>query len=175
MTVTLDRRANFPVPALVCSTNNRPDVLASIKKGRNADLIPLLCIEVHSGDSYADSVTKTIADCIDQLGVLRNIDNTVTVVHGFTFPKPSDPFFVTKVIVRWHEWRFKVSLTKLPQQEVGNALTQAMSQNRAIVNRLRGEMPTHLTILPLSPDDLQEIEAKMGAAKQPQSFRTTQS
>lgn len=135
----------------------------AIEKGAKVELIPLLCIQVHSGDNYRNSVDKTIADCVNHLCLIRNMNPAVSAVIGFTFPKISPPRFVTKVVARWEAWRFKIALIELPEGEVDTSLSEALTQTRAIVDGLLHEVPVDLNMLPLW---------RSHAVPQPKSTRT---
>lgn len=162
--ISINYDAFLPIPAILCS--NRLDILVIVKKEDKQ--IPLLCIEIHSrdSDSYENTVAKTIASCIDQLRLLRNMDPVVTAITGFTFPRAQCKMFVTKVVVRWEEWRFRIWQTKLPQNQVEAALAEALTENLAILNRLH-TVPSRMCMLPLADEELKQMAAAIGGGEGP--------
>ena len=94
------------LPDLFCTTKQRPDIW--ILEGEDRRNVVILVAEVHSGkgpEGYRETLNKEVIGLMTQLRMLRYQYNINQVV-GFVLPNSSEPFFVTKVTVRFEELYF---------------------------------------------------------------------
>ena len=91
--------------------------------------IPVLVIEVHSSP-YEQTLRKLAFVLIEQLRLLRNLDETRDEVHGFSFPKSSEPSCVSQMTVTWNSnnLRFDVAYSVFKMEKVKENVEQAVSQ-----------------------------------------------
>ena len=87
-------KAFVPLSPIFVSSDIRPDLVMY----KNS--IPVLVIEVHSSP-YEQTLRKLAFVLIEQLRLLRNLDETRDEVHGFSFPKSSEPSCVSQMTVTW--------------------------------------------------------------------------
>lgn len=130
--IALDAFKKGLVPFLI-SLENRPDgvVLGSFQcDSENWDL-PIFILEVHSSP-YKNSVSKTAADVLDQLRLLRCFNKDIKECVGFTFPKyptatGNETTCVTKVTVSFNKYKFLVHLAPLQIENVQIEIEQAIA------------------------------------------------
>lgn len=155
--IVVDNQANFlAIPPLIHSTNARPDVCVQLRD----NALPLLCVEVHSGKSYQNSVAKTVGVLLDQLRVLRNLDPSIKKVTGFTLPKIGTPTALTKITVAWHNFSFSIDITVAKTPDIARLEVQRWeADNPNLLPKIQAvtRFPTRMNLLPLSDDDLKEM------------------
>ena len=123
------------LPDSLCPTNERPDVW--ISEGSN---VVILVAEVHSGEGpegYKITLNKEVIGLMTQLRMLR-YQYDINQVVGFVLPNSSEPFFVTKVTVRFEALRFYYTFERVPSLEAVEASIRAGYQaNKDAIGRLR--------------------------------------
>ena len=123
------------LPDSLCPTNERPDVW--ISEGSN---VVILVAEVHSGEGpegYRSTLNKEVIGLMTQLRMLR-YQYDINQVVGFVLPNSSEPFFVTKVTVRFEALRFHYTFERIPSLEAVEASIRAGYQaNKDAIGRLR--------------------------------------
>ena len=161
------------VPFLA-STDNRP-ACAVLKHFhlRKEWKLPVLVAEVHSSGPYVNSLSKTVADLIDQLRLLRCFNSeAIDKCVGFTFPTyPTEEkqFLecVTVVTVMFKDFRFCVSMQKLSINQVQSTVSQALANasnfhayepSFCFIRFNKGELEKIATIL--SSRDVKQIASK---------------
>ena len=154
--IALDAFEKGLVPFMT-SLENRPDgvVLSSFQCDSEDWDLPIFILEVHSSP-YKNSVSKTAADVLDQLRLLRCFDKDIEECVGFTFPKyptatAGNETCVTKVTVSFKKFRFLVHLTPL---QIGDVRTEIV---RAIESALNFR-PTHYPIFCFMHFSSEEVE-----------------
>ena len=123
------------LPDSLCPTNERPAVW--ISEGSN---VVILVAEVHSGEGpegYRSTLNKEVIGLMTQLRMLR-YQYDINQVVGFVLPNSSEPFFVTKVTVRFEALRFYYTFERIPSLEDVEASIRAGYQaNKDAIGRLR--------------------------------------
>ena len=123
------------LPDSLCPTNERPDVW--ISEGSN---VVILVAEVHSGEGpegYKITLNKEVIGLMTQLRMLR-YQYDINQVVGFVLPNSSEPFFVTKVTVRFEELSFYYTFERIPSLEAVEASIRAGYQaNKDAIGQLK--------------------------------------
>ena len=123
------------LPDSLCPTNERPDVW--ISEGSN---VVILVAEVHSGEGpegYKITLNKEVIGLMTQLRMLR-YQYDINQVVGFVLPNSSEPFFVTKVTVRFEALCFHYTFERVPSLEDVQASIRAGYQaNKDTIGQLR--------------------------------------
>ena len=116
-------KAFVPLSPIFVSSDIRPDLVMY----KNS--IPVLVIEVHSSP-YEQTLRKLAFVLIEQLRLLRNLDETRDEVHGFSFPKSSEPSCVSQMTVTWNSnnLHFDVAYSVFKMEKVKENVEQAVSQ-----------------------------------------------
>ena len=121
-----------------CTTSQNPDVWIS-EGGNDNDSVVTLVAEVHSGkgpEGYRSTLNKEVIGLITQLRMLRYQYNINQVV-GFVLPKSSEPFFVTKVTVRFEELYFYYAFERIPSlEDVEESIRAGYQANKDAIGRL---------------------------------------
>ena len=119
---------------LFCTTKQKPDVWISEKD------VVILVAEVHSGEGaegYRSTLNKEVIGLMTQLRMLR-YQYDINQVVGFVLPKRSEPFFVTKVTVRFEALHFHYTFERIPSLEAVQASIRAGYQaNKDAIGQLR--------------------------------------
>ena len=115
--------AFVPLSPIFVLSDIRPDLVMY----KNS--IPVLVIEVHSSP-YEQTLRKLAFVLIEQLRLLRNLDETRDEVHGFSFPKSSEPSCVSQMTVTWNSnnLHFDVAYSVFKMEKVKENVEQAVSQ-----------------------------------------------
>ena len=163
--IVLDAFEKGLVPFLT-SLENRPDgvVLGSFQcdGGENWNL-PIFILEVHSSP-YKNSVSKTAADVLDQLRLLRCFDKDhIDKCVGFTFPKyPTETLnnktCVTKVTVSFKGFEFFVDLAPL---QIGDVQTEIVRAIDSILLRFRHDRYPMFCFIRYSSEELKEASRQL--------------
>ena len=115
-----------------------PDVWIS-EGGNDNDNVVTLVAEVHSGkgpEGYRSTLNKEVIGLMTQLRMLR-YQYDINQVVGFVLPKSNEPFFVTKVTVRFEELYFYYAFERIPSLEGVEASIRAGYQaNKGAIGRL---------------------------------------
>ena len=123
------------LPDSLCPTNERPDVW--ISEGSN---VVILVAEVHSGEGpegYKIILNKEVIGLMTQLRMLR-YQYDINQVVGFVLPNSSEPFFVTKVTVRFEALSFHYTFERVPSLEDVQASIRAGYQaNKDAIGQLQ--------------------------------------
>ena len=123
------------LPDSLCPTNERPAVW--ISEGSN---VVILVAEVHSGEGpegYKITLNKEVIGLMTQLRMLR-YQYDINQVVGFVLPNSSEPFFVTKVTVRFEELSFYYTFERMPSLEAVEASIRAGYQaNKDAIGQLQ--------------------------------------
>ena len=127
---------------LLSSVNMRPDAFVQLSHDGVDGKIPLLMVEIQSGDggnSYENTLNKATIGLIDQLRLLRHYSLTISKCSGFVFPKCSiydsqnrvvkdNKMYVTEISVEWKDFRFCVHYAPLEVLEVGDHVLATMRE-----------------------------------------------
>ena len=115
-----------------------PDVWIS-EGGNDNDSVVTLVAEVHSGkgpEGYRSTLNKEVIGLMTQLRMLR-YQYDINQVVGFVLPNSSEPFFVTKVTVRFEKLYFYYACERIPSLEGVKASIRAGYQaNKDAIGRL---------------------------------------
>ena len=115
-----------------------PDVWIS-EGGNDNDSVVTLVAEVHSGkgpEGYRNTLNKEVIGLMTQLRMLR-YQYDINQVVGFVLPNSSEPFFVTKVTVRFEKLYFYYAFERIPSMEDVEASIRAGYQaNKDAIGRL---------------------------------------
>ena len=143
------------LPDSLCPTNERPDVW--ISEGSN---VVILVAEVHSGEGpegYKITLNKEVIGLMTQLRMLRYQYNINQVV-GFVLPNSSEPFFVTKVTVRFEALHFHYTFERIPSLEDVEASIRAGYQaNKDAIGQLQPSL-NRIRAYPIKLTDSECIE-----------------
>ena len=160
----------------VSSVNMRSDAFIKLSRSGIDSQIPLLMVEIQSGDSlnsYKNTLHKATIGLIDQLRLLRHCDLGISKCSGFVFPKFStydsenrvvkdNKVYVTEVTVEWKDFHFCVNYAPLQLLDVRERVliitTEMYSRCTTVTN-----YPDSLNyLIPLSPQDMQGLCACAG-------------
>ena len=116
-----------------------PDVWIS-EGGNDNDNVVTLVAEVHSGkgpEGYRSTLNKEVIGLMTQLRMLR-YQYDINQVVGFVLPNSSEPFFVTKVTVRFEKLYFYYAFERIPSMEdVEESIRAGYQANKDAIGRLR--------------------------------------
>lgn len=125
---------------LFCRTIVRPD--AYILRHVHNQTVPILLVEVHSGEDFDSTVRKCIFAVIKQLRLYRLYSLDIMDITGFVFPrlKNNDEKLnnksVIKVTVSRKKLKFYYSLEVIEQSAVSQSLTDAAQTHIALLRSL---------------------------------------
>ena len=137
------------LPDLFCTTKQRPDIW--ILEGEDRGNVVILVAEVHSGKGpkgYRETLNKEVIGLMTQLRMLRYQYNINQVV-GFVLPNSSEPFFVTKVTVRFEALSFYYAFERVSSwKEVKASVKAGYQANKDAIGRL-GPSLNHIRAYPI--------------------------
>lgn len=119
------------------------------------DDLPVLTVEVYS-QSYNQTVKKALLNAIEQFRILRAYNSVIESCVGFVFPRNAEPSCVTKVEVKFVDFRFTYTLEPIAKQNVRREVNTALTRISPLVeHRSRDYYPYFIR---LSTQDCNQFE-----------------
>ena len=123
---------------------------------------PLLWIEIHSGNDYADTIAKLVSGLVLQLRYLRLFKNNISILCGFVFPKHKSKHQTARIQLEWKNFQFYVNCKFLKQTEVISEVDDVLKKHTSkFSNILFANPPDYF--LALSDSDLSHLKEILGS------------
>ena len=121
---------------------------------------PLLWIEIHSGNDYADKIAKLVSGLLLQLRYLRLFNNNISILNGFVFPKRKSKHQTARIQLEWKNFKFYVNCNFLQQTEVISEVDGVLQKHTSKFSKILVKYPPDY-FLALSDSDLKYLKEKI--------------